>query len=161
MTPEQSLFITTRTEVSKYQIYHHEILRMKTGKMFWLAGLAISPCLMMFFCHFQEQTPFIFNIGLYVLLAVCCLACPLKTYIKKKTKLIPLKVSKIYFFDPYKEQERAGESLCRHSRDSKHLQDATRCSLSIHESCYSDCLLNIETFKYLMYSLRTENVHIL
>ena len=158
MTPEQSLFITTRTEVSKYIITR--FWGWRPGRCFE-SGLAISPCLMMFFCHFQEQTPFVFNIGLYVLLAVCCLACPLKTYIKKKTKLIPLKVSKIYFFDPYKEQERTGESLCLHSLDSKHFQDATRCSLSIHESCYSDCLLNIETFKYLMYSLRTENVHIL
>ena len=59
--------------------------------------------------HFQEQTPFIFNIGLYLVLAVCCLACPLKTYIRKKTKLIPLKVSKIYFFDQKKEHQIVSE----------------------------------------------------
>ena len=62
---------------------------------------------MMFLSHFQEQTPFIFNIGLYIVLSACCLACPLKTYIRKKTKLIPLEVSKIYFFDPNKEHQRA------------------------------------------------------
>jgi len=50
----------------------------------------------------KEQTPFIFNIGFYLFLAVCCLSCPLKTYIMKKTKLIPLKVTKVYFYDPSK-----------------------------------------------------------
>ena len=50
----------------------------------------------------KEQTPFIFNIGFYLFLAAFCLSCPLKTYIMKKTKLIPLKVSKLYFYDPNK-----------------------------------------------------------
>ena len=50
----------------------------------------------------KEQTPFIFNIGFYLFLAACCLSCPLKTYIMKKTKLIPLKVTKVYFYDPSK-----------------------------------------------------------
>ena len=50
----------------------------------------------------KEERPFMFNIGVYLLLAACCLSCPLKTYIMKKTKLIPLNVTKVYFYDSTK-----------------------------------------------------------
>lgn len=50
----------------------------------------------------REESPFMFNIGVYLLLAACCLSCPLKTYIMKKTKLIPLNVTKVYFYDSTK-----------------------------------------------------------
>ena len=50
----------------------------------------------------KDQAPFMFNIGLYLGLGVFCLGCPLKTYIRKKTRLIPLKVTKIYFYDSSK-----------------------------------------------------------
>merc|ERR1711963_45048 len=51
----------------------------------------------------KESTPFVFNFGFYLFLAACCLSCPLKTYIMKKTRLIPLRVTKVYFFDPSKQ----------------------------------------------------------
>lgn len=46
--------------------------------------------------------PFIFKIGVFLILSSFCLSCPLKTLIRKKTKLIPLKVRKVYFADPDK-----------------------------------------------------------
>ena len=46
--------------------------------------------------------PFIFKIGVFLILSSFCLSCPLRTLIRKRTKLLPLKVRKVYFADPDK-----------------------------------------------------------
>ena len=50
----------------------------------------------------RHQTPVIVNIGCFLALAATCLSCPLKTYLKKKTKLFTVKVRKLYYYDPKK-----------------------------------------------------------
>jgi len=50
----------------------------------------------------KEEMPFIFKIGFFLVLSSLCLSCPLRTLIRKKTKLLPLKVRKVYFADPEK-----------------------------------------------------------
>ena len=50
----------------------------------------------------KHQTPVIINIGCFLALAATCLSCPLKTYLRKKTKLCPVKVRKLYYYDPKK-----------------------------------------------------------
>ena len=46
--------------------------------------------------------PFVFKIGFFLALSTLCLSCPLRTLIRKKTRLVPLKVRKVYFSDPDK-----------------------------------------------------------
>ena len=50
----------------------------------------------------KSETPVAFKIGFFLFLSSLCLSCPLKMFIRKKTKLIPLKVSKVYSYDPGK-----------------------------------------------------------
>ena len=50
----------------------------------------------------KHQTPVIVNIGCFLALAATCLSCPLKTYLRKKTKLFTVKVRKLYYYDPKK-----------------------------------------------------------
>ena len=50
----------------------------------------------------KHQTPIIINIGCFLALAATCLSCPLKTYLRKKTKLVQVKVRKLYYYDPKK-----------------------------------------------------------
>lgn len=46
--------------------------------------------------------PFIFKIGFFLALSFLCLSCPLRTLIRQKTKLVPLKVRKVYFAEAEK-----------------------------------------------------------
>ena len=50
----------------------------------------------------KSETPVAFKIGFFLFLSSLCLSCPLKMFIRKKTKLIPLKVYKVYSYDPGK-----------------------------------------------------------
>jgi hypothetical protein len=50
----------------------------------------------------QEEMPFVFKIGFFLALSTVCLSCPLRTLIRKRTRLVPLKVRKVYFTDPDK-----------------------------------------------------------
>jgi hypothetical protein len=50
----------------------------------------------------KNQTPVTINIGCYLALAATCLSCPLKTYLRRKTKMLQVKVRKLYYFDPKK-----------------------------------------------------------
>ena len=50
----------------------------------------------------KHQTPVTINIGCFLALAATCLSCPLKTYLRKKTKLFQVKVRKLYYYDPKK-----------------------------------------------------------
>ena len=50
----------------------------------------------------KNQTPVTINIGCFLALAATCLSCPLKTYLRKKTKMLQVKVRKLYYYDPKK-----------------------------------------------------------
>lgn len=50
----------------------------------------------------KDEKPVCFRIGFFLCLAVLCISCPLRTFIRKKTRLVPLKVRKVYFYDPGK-----------------------------------------------------------
>ena len=48
----------------------------------------------------RRDSPFCFNIVIFLALSCLCLSCPLKMFIRKNTKLMTLKVRKVYSYDP-------------------------------------------------------------
>ena len=50
----------------------------------------------------KNQTPFMLSMGCFLALGAACLSCPLRTYLRSKTKLYTVKVKKIYYYDPKK-----------------------------------------------------------
>ena len=50
----------------------------------------------------KNQSPVTINIGCFLALVATCLSCPLKTYLRKKTKMLQVKVRKLYYYDPKK-----------------------------------------------------------
>ena len=48
----------------------------------------------------SAEPPLALNIGFFILLSSLCLSCPLKMFIRKKTRLVTLTVQKVYSYDP-------------------------------------------------------------
>jgi len=50
----------------------------------------------------KSETSIAFNIGIYLLTSFFCMSCPVRTIIRRKTKLLKLKIHKSYWYEPGK-----------------------------------------------------------